>query len=91
MKKIAGTSNKGYEDLEKIAKTVQLKEANLEVELIDGYTGEIFAARMIEIEGKTKGSKEESRRALRDQIERAIERFYVNYAARVETACKQAE
>lgn len=87
----AATSNKGYEDLEKFAKKIQLKGANLEVELVDGYTGELLAVRIIEIEGKTKGSKEESWQALRGHIERAFERFYVNYAARAEAARTQAE
>ena len=67
-----------------------LKGANLEVELVDGYTGELLAVRIIEIEGKTKGSDEESWQALRGHIERAFERFYVNYAARVEAARAEA-
>ena len=86
----AATSNLEYEDLEKFAKKIQLKGANLEVELVDGYTGELLAVRIIEIEGKTKGSDEESWQALRGHIERAFERFYVNYAARVEAARSEA-
>lgn len=85
------TSNQGYEDLEKFAKKIELKEAHLEVELVDGATGELIAVRIIEIEGKTEGSEEESWQALRGQIERAFERFHINYAARVEAARAEAE
>lgn len=87
----AATSNRGYEDLEKFAKKIELKEANLEVELVDGSTGELVAVRIIEIEGKTKGSEEESWQALRGHIKRAFERFHVNYAARVEAARAAAQ
>jgi len=87
----SATSNTEYEDLEKFARKIQLKEANLEVELVDGDTGELLAVRIIEIDGKTKGSEEESWQALRGHIERAFKRFYVNFAARVEAARAEAE
>tara|TARA_B100000035_G_scaffold315293_1_gene334999 strand:+ start:5714 stop:6394 length:681 start_codon:yes stop_codon:yes gene_type:complete len=87
----AATSNLGYEDLEKFAKKIHLEEAKLEVELVDGFTGELLAVRIIQIEGITKGSEEQSWQALRGHIERAFERFYVNYAARVEAARVEAE
>jgi len=87
----AATSNLGYEDLEKFAKKIELKEANLEVELVDGSTGELIAVRIIEIEGKTKGSEEKSWQALRGDIKRALERFHVNYSARVEAARAEAK
>ena len=87
----AATSNLGYEDLEKFAKKIHLEEAKLEVELVDGFTGELLAVRIIQIEGITKGSEEQSWQALRGHIERAFKRFYVNYAARVEAARVEAE
>ena len=72
-------ANSKIENLDKLAKKVQLKEANLEVEFVDGGTGELIAVRVLMISGKEKGREDQSWQALRKEISDLADRFYDNY------------
>ena len=65
----AATSQKKYEDLEQLAKKILLTDANLEIELVDGGTGELLAIRILTIEGKEKGREEKSWAGLRAELD----------------------
>jgi hypothetical protein len=86
----AATSNTKYEDLEQFAEKIQLKEANLEVELVDGGTGELLAVRVLEVEGKQKDRDEQSWWALRKEIDGVFDRFYRSYASSLDLALQEA-
>ena len=83
------TKNKKIEDLEKLAKKVQLRNANLEVEFVDGGTGEEMGVLVLKIEGKKKGREEESWAALRAELTTLADRFYDSYAAQLNAAAEK--
>ena len=88
----AATSQKKYEDLEQLAEKILLKDANLEIELVDGGTGELLAIRILTIEGKEKGREEKSWLGLRAELDDLIDRFSQNYQASLAAArAAQAE
>ena len=76
----AATANSKVENLEKMAKKVNLKNANLEVEFVDGVTGELLAVRVLMVSGKEKGREDQSWQALRREISELADRFYKNYS-----------
>ncbi len=84
------TKNKKIEDLEKLAKKVQLRNANLEVEFVDGGTGEEMGVLVLKIEGKKKGREEESWAALRADLTTLADRFYNSYAAQLNAVAESA-
>jgi hypothetical protein len=75
----ATQSQSEYEDLGKLAKKVLMKGAVLEMEALDGVSGERVAIRVLNVQGKKKGRDEESWQALRAEIEGLANRFYANY------------
>jgi hypothetical protein len=77
----AARADSKMEDLEEVANKVQLKGAHLEVEFVDGGTGELLAVRILMIEGKQEGREDESWYALRKEITDLADLFYENYAA----------
>lgn len=84
------TKNNKIEDLEKLAKKIQLRNANLEVEFIDGGTGERMGVIVLQIEGKEKGREEESWAALRADLTKLADRFYDSYAAQLNAVAERA-
>lgn len=82
----AGTANSKIEDMEKLAKKIEMKDANLELEFIDGGTGELVAVRILQITGKEDGREEESWAALRKEVTTVAERFATNYRAAITKA-----
>ena len=68
-------------DLEKLASKVKMKGANLEIEFVDGATGELLAVRILTVTGKEDGREDQSWDALRREISELTDRFYVNYSA----------
>jgi hypothetical protein len=83
------TRNNKIEELEKLAKKVQLRNANLEVEFVDGGTGEVMGVLVLQIEGKEKGREEESWPALRAELTTLADRFYNSYAAQLNAAAEK--
>lgn len=83
------TKNKKIEDLEKLAKKIQLRNANLEVEFVDGGTGERMGVLVLKVEGKEKGREEESWAALRAELTTLADRFYDSYAAQLNAVAEQ--
>ena len=77
----AATSQKKYEDLSKMAKKIQLTDANLEIEILDGATQERLSITILKIKGKEKGRDEDSWEALRKELDALAGRFYTNYTA----------
>ena len=77
----AARANSKIANLDKLAEKIQLKEANLEVEFVDGGTGELIAVRVLMISGKVKGREDQSWQALRREISDLADRFYENYSA----------
>jgi hypothetical protein len=77
----AATTNNKIEDMEKLAKKIQMKNANLEIEFVDASTGEIEFIRIFEISGKEDGREEESWAALRKELETIVDLFYTSYKA----------
>lgn len=77
----AARANSKIKNLDKLAKKIQLKNANLEVEFVDGVTGELLAVRVLMVSGKQKGREDQSWQALRREISELADRFYKNYSA----------
>jgi hypothetical protein len=84
----AATSNNKIEDVEKLAKKITMKDANLEVGFVDGGTGELIGVRILQITGKQDGRDEKSWPALRKEITALAERFSTNYKAALNNAGK---
>lgn len=82
----AATSSRKIDDVEKLAEKVNMKDANLELEFVDGRTGELVGVRVLQIAGKEKGREEESWAALRKEITDLAERFARNYKAAIANA-----
>ena len=76
----AATSQTEYEDMGKFAEKIKLDEANVEIELVDGGTGELLAIRILGIEGKEKGRDEDSWEGLKAEIMALADRFHTNYS-----------
>jgi hypothetical protein len=79
----AATSQKEYEDLQELAKKIVLKDANLEIEMLDGATGDRLAIRVLRFEGKQKGREEKSWEALGLELRTLADRFHANYSASI--------
>jgi hypothetical protein len=79
----AATSQKEYEDLQKLAKKIVLKDANLEIEMLDGVTGDRLAIRVLKVEGKQKGREEKSWEALGLELRALADKFHSNYSASI--------
>ena len=79
----AATSQKEYEDLQQLAEKIVLKDANLEIEMLDGKTGERVAIRVLSIAGKEKGREEKSWEAMGLELRALAERFHANYSASI--------
>ena len=82
----AATTNNKIEDMEKMAKKIQMKNANLEIEFVDAGTGEVVGVRILQISGKADGREEESWAAMRKEIQVLVDRFYTNYEAALANA-----
>jgi len=74
-----------YEDLTKLAEKVVLTDARLEIELLDGVSGERKAIRILTVEGKEKEREEKSWEALGMEIRQLADRFYTSYEASLKT------
>ena len=56
--------------------------AKLEVEGVDGASGDRIGVHILNIAGKQKGREEKSWEALKDEINDLAERFYKNYTTK---------
>ncbi len=71
----AATSGKQYDDLEEAAKKIIMVDSRLEIEALDGETGERVAVAILMVEGKKKDREEKSWEALGAEIDQLAERF----------------
>ena len=76
----AATSQTEYEDMNKMAEKINMTDANLEIEFLDGASGERVAIRVLTVEGKQKDREEKSWYALGAEIEELADRFAANYS-----------
>lgn len=77
----AARANSKVKNLDKLADKIQLINANLEVEFVDGVTGELLVVRVLMVSGKQKGREDQSWQALRREISELADRFNKNYSA----------
>jgi hypothetical protein len=76
------TAQKKYEHPDKLAKKINMISAKLEVEGVDGASGDRIGVHILNIAGKQKGREEKSWEALKDEINDLAERFYKNYTTK---------
>jgi hypothetical protein len=74
-----------YEDLSKLAEKILLTDARLEIEMLDGVSGERKAIRILTVEGKAKEREEKSWEALGLEIRQLADKFYTSYEASLKT------
>ena len=77
----AATSQTEYEDMNKIAEKINMTDATLEIELLDGASEERLAIRVLKVESKQKGREEKSWYALGAEIEDLADKLAANYDA----------
>jgi hypothetical protein len=60
-----------------------MKDTNLEIEMVDGATGDRVAIRVLRVEGKQKGREEKSWEAMQLELRTLAEKFHSNYSASI--------